>query len=282
MFATILIWSLNYIFAKAALAYMDSMAFNALRYTVAATIVLAWWRAKETPQPLDKHQLLGMLSVGLWGYGVYQILFIQGLQHTTAGNSALFGSTAPLWTAVIGLLLGRERLAMFSWVGVVLAFVGVSLVIIGGQAHISINPGQTLGDLLSLFAALVWASFTIFSKAPLARHSYTQFVAFGVTAGAVLLMVIGGPTLAAVRWDLIPWWVYLVIIFSGALSNAVAYLVWANAVAKVGAARTAIFLNLTPVITLSLGVLALHEPIAWVQIVGAAGVLLGVWLTTRS
>lgn len=282
MFATILIWSLNYIFAKAALGYLDALAFNALRYPIAAMIVLIWWRWKATPQPLDKRHLIVMLLVGLWGYGVYQILFIQGLHYTTAGNSALFGSTAPLWTAVIGLVLGRERLGKLSWAGIALAFVGVSFVIIGGQAHVSINPGQTLGDLLSLSAALVWASFTVLSKAPLARHSYSQFVAFGVTAGAVLLLISGGPSLFTVRWDLIPWWVYLVIIFSGALSNALAYLVWANAVAKVGSARTAIFLNLTPVITLSLGVLALHEPIAWVQIVGAAGVLLGVWLTARS
>jgi drug/metabolite transporter (DMT)-like permease len=281
VFVTILIWSLNYIFAKAALQYIDPMAFNALRYPIAAAIVVAWWRLKAEPQSLSSRELLVILAIGLWGYGVYQIFFIVGLGFTTAGNSALIGATAPLWTAVIGMCMGKDHLTSLGWVGIVLALAGVSAVIMGGQAHISINPHQTLGDLLTLMATLVWASFTVFSKTPLARHSYARFVAIGVSAGAILLLIVGWPSLGKVQWMSLPWWVYLVILFSGALSNAAAYLMWANAVAKIGPARTAIFLNLTPVITLGLGELTLNEPLAPLQVMGASGVLLGVWLTAR-
>jgi drug/metabolite transporter (DMT)-like permease len=279
--ATITIWSLNYIFVKAALAHIEPMAFNAVRYSIAALIVVGWWRWHERPQAVTRRDFGLMLAVGLWGYGVYQIFFIVGLGFTTAGNSALIGATAPLWTAVIGVLLGRDQLSALGWAGILLALAGVSSVILGGQAHLAINPHQTLGDLLTLGGALVWASFTVWSKIPLSRHSYTEFVALGVSAGAIFLLLSGAPALASTPWFSLPAWVYLVILFSGALSNAAAYLMWANAVAKVGPARTAVFLNLSPVITLGLGVLALSEPMAPVQVVGAMGVLVGVWLTTR-
>lgn len=282
MLATILIWAFNYVFAKVALEYIDPMAFNALRYLVAASIVVSWWRWQGESEKLSKCDFWLMLGIGLWGYGLYQIFFIVGLKFTTAGNSALFGATAPLWTALLGLFLGRERLSALSWVGIVLALVGVSTVILGGQAHVSLNPSQILGDLLIIVSTMIWASFTVMSKAPLARHSYTQFVALGISAGAILLLIAGAPALVSLDWAGVPWWVYLVIFFSGALSNAAAYLMWANAVAKVGPARTSIFLNLNPVLTLILGVVTLNEPIVLLQIIGAMAVLLGVWWTTRS
>jgi drug/metabolite transporter (DMT)-like permease len=282
MLATILIWSANYIVAKAALDHISPMAFNALRYVAAAGVVVAWWRWRERPQPLARRDGLTILGLGLWGYGVYQILFIVGLGHTTAGNSALFGSTSPLWTALIAMLWGRERLNRSGWFGMVLAFVGVSSVILGGRAHVSILPTQTLGDLLSLLAAPVWASFTVFSKDILGRKSYTQVVAGGMIAGAAFLVLAGLPSLLETDWGVVPYWVYPIIFSSGVLSNAVSYLVWANAVARVGPARTAIFLNLVPVLTLGMGALLLGEPIGWLQILGAAGVLYGVWRTTRA
>lgn len=281
MLATILIWALNYVFAKAALEHIDPMAFNALRYLVAASIVVLWWRWKTEPVKLDQRDFWIIIGVGLWGYGLYQIFFIVGLKFTTAGNSALLGATAPLWTALLSTLLGRERLNALNWIGIGVALLGVGTVILSGQAHVSLNPSQTMGDLLILISTLIWASFTVMSKAPLARFSYTHVVALGISAGAVLLLLAGAPALIFLSWSSVPWWVYLVIFFSGALSNGAAYLMWANAIAKVGPARTSIFLNLNPVLTLVLGVVALNEPLLMMQVAGATAVLLGVWWTTR-
>jgi len=59
----------------------------------------------------------------------------------------------------------------------------------------------------------------------------------------------------------------------------VAYTIWYAAVRAVGAARTAVYSNLLPIIAMLTAHFWLHEPLGGAKIAGAAAVLAGVALT---
>ena len=68
----------------------------------------------------------------------------------------------------------------------------------------------------------------------------------------------------------------------GAVCSAVAFVMFFELVAEVGAARTPVITFLNPAVAVGLGVVVLAEPITWGIAVGFPLVLLGSWLATRS
>jgi len=52
------------------------------------------------------------------GNSIFQVLFIEGIWQTTAGNSSLLLSTTPLWTAALSVALRKERLSGAAWAGI--------------------------------------------------------------------------------------------------------------------------------------------------------------------
>jgi drug/metabolite transporter (DMT)-like permease len=69
------------------------------------------------------------------------------------------------------------------------------------------------------------------------------------------------------------------LLYSAVFSLVHGYLVWYISVRRVGNARTAVYSNLTPVITALFAYLLLGESLRLSQIGGAAIILAGVYLT---
>ncbi len=73
------VWAANYPLAKFALASLHPFVFNAIRYLVAASVLLAgayfgsWW------SPVGKSDWPKLIGVGFVSNILYQILFIIGL-----------------------------------------------------------------------------------------------------------------------------------------------------------------------------------------------------------
>jgi drug/metabolite transporter (DMT)-like permease len=72
------------------------------------------------------------------------------------------------------------------------------------------------------------------------------------------------------------------VVLYQALAGAVAHVWWYRAVEVVGASRSAIFMNLQPLIGVALAVMLLAEPISLWQVAGGIFVLSGVVLATQT
>ena len=71
------------------------------------------------------------------------------------------------------------------------------------------------------------------------------------------------------------------VVLYQALAGAVAHVWWYRAVEIVGPSRSAMFMNLQPVVGIALAALLLAEPLTLWQLIGGTFVLAGVGLTTR-
>jgi drug/metabolite transporter (DMT)-like permease len=121
------LWGGIYPGAKLGLREMPVLSFAYLRILLAMIVLFAVsWRA----QPLRFPGVLWkpLLQAGL-AQTVFQFLLIAGLQRTTAGNSAILLATAPLLTASWLAFTRHEHLGRRRWVGLVVGFGGVVLVV---------------------------------------------------------------------------------------------------------------------------------------------------------
>lgn len=279
----VFIWGANFIVMKAVFREFPPLAFNAVRMTVAALVLGVIWLSRERSKKMPLRDWLQLWGVGLLGNALYQILFAIGLDLTTSAISSLLIGTIPVWTALLAVALGWEKISPKTWLGVLIAFTGVILVTLGSPS-VGSNPiakDPIVGNVLTLGAAICWASYTVLSKRLLERYSALRVSAVGLLLGVPGLWPFAITDLVSVDWHSLPPFVYGSILYTSCLSIALAYLIWSYSIQKLGAARTAIFNNIVPVVTFALAFLVLREPVTWLQVLGGAIVLAGVWQTVQ-
>lgn len=277
----VLIWGINFPVLKAALAAMHPHVINIFRFLVSAGVLGAMYAGRRDTwdvgffAPLRTHARQ-IVTLGLLGYVLYQISFIVGVDHTTAGSAALIMASAPLWTAIQSRIAGYERLGYTAWAGLVVSLVGTGLVIAAGaDAALS---GSLFGNLLMLLAAVLWGAYTAFNKTVVHDVSPTGATFFGILIALPFLIGIGVPYLGTVTWSAVDAWVWGAIVFSGGLSTGIAFVIWNTAVKNVGPSNTAVYSNLVPLVALLGGVLVLGEAVTWSQIAGGALIIGGLFV----
>ena len=71
--------------------------------------------------------------------------------------------TTPIFTAAISNLMGFEVVGKKLWLGILLSFTGVVLIVFGRGFHIGSTAGL-IGDILIVLASAVWSIYTCFLK----------------------------------------------------------------------------------------------------------------------
>ncbi len=276
-----IIWALNFSIIKVTLQQLDAFSFNGLRFLFAAgTLYLALrWRGQRLR--FHRKDWLPLLGMAVIGNVIYQVTFIIGIDFTLSANAAVMLGTIPVWVALFSHLFTEEKISRINGMGVVLAFMGVSLIIAGGKNDISFASETFIGDLICVLAAMFWAIYTILSKRFLKSYTPLQYSSLMSILGAIMLFMIGLPSLLEVDWEKVTLPSYGAILYSGALAVGLAYLIWNNGLVKIGAVRTATYQNLVPVLGLFFGVVLLNEELTWIQYVGASFVISGIILSRR-
>ena len=263
-----LIWGVNYIVIKAALEVFSPLAFNAVRFTIAAVAIGAVARASSARRP-PARMVLRLALLGVLGNTLYQLAYIEGMARTRAGTAALIMAAVPVLTAFAGHASGQERLRRRDLAGLALSTAGLLLVVGGDAIGLS---GALAGNLLMLGAAVLWTVYTIAAKPLVDALGPRATTAWTMGLGAIPLILICTPSVAAQRWSAVGTAAWAAVVFSSLGALVLAYLIWYRGVARLGATRTAFYSNFSPAITLLAAWPLLGEvPSAW-QVLGAAGI----------
>ena len=220
--------------------------------------------------------LMGFL---LLGFGIGTVSIAQA--YVPSGIVALIIAALPLWIAIFRTISG-ERLAKVSWLGLMIGFAGVALLLKPG----SITPvGDIENSKLFLFMLLVllgnvgWALGTFLAPRFALPKNTLVFTAYEMLAGGISLTLAGfvkgesiSDFLDATSWSWL-WFVYL--IFFGSIAAYTAYL-WLVANAPVSLTATYAYVN--PIIAVALGALFLDELITSAYAIGGLIILIGVIL----
>lgn len=257
---------------------MDPYSFNALRFIFAT--VLLWYVARKRGHTLkvEKEHFWKLVGIGTVGNLFYQMFFIIGVNYTYAANAAVMLGTIPIWVALLSQFFTDEKLTALKALGVLFAFAGVAFIIMGGQGTLSFESETFLGNIITLIAAVCWATYTILSRKYLRVYSPIQYSAFMSVVGLIALLIVGLPFLVKLDWSNISYIGYGGVFYSGALSVGLAYIIWNNGVKKIGAVRTAAYQNLVPVLGLIFGLVLLGEELSLLQYIGAGSVITGIVL----
>src|SRR5690606_24649707 len=218
-----------------------------------------------------------LVPLGIIGVFGFNYAFFTALHTTSALNAALIMALSPMVSLLLSAWLLPVTIRGYQYVGIVLAFTGVSLVITGGRfALLTI----AIGDAWMLFAMFVWSLYSVGSKRFAGHIPPIQFARWTVCIGAIALIaaaLLVEEPLATI--PALPLSVHLILIYMSVFGAVLAYIFWLRGVFYLGPDRSAIAFNLVPVFTLLVS-LGMGEVPLLLQFVGLGLVLIGVFISS--
>ena len=280
-----LIWGVNYTSVKYATSVIEPLAFNGVRVTLAAIslVIIAQVATRFfTIEPEgwpSARDAIALVLLGMLGNGVYQILFVEGIARTRAGDAALLISAAPAFIAIIGRLRGTEQVSARGVVGIALSILGMGFVVIGTTNANGDQRATLLGDSLLLISSLCWSIYTVYLQPYTHRTGGIHLSALTMVGGMVPLLAVAAPAMLATDWTHVPTLAWGSLAYSGFFALVIAYLFWYAGVRVLGPTRTAMYANLQPIFAVAVASLVLGEVITGWQVAGAISIITGLVLT---
>ncbi len=277
LLSVVFIWGFNFAVVKVIYADFHPLAFNALRFVVAAAIMTLVMKLRGDSfrvEPADRRAVLGLAVLS---NALYQFLFVLGLARTKAGNAGLLMALTPVFAYLVGVFSRKEQFSPKVLGGIILSLVGVVAIVFSGSTEVSF--GRTWkGDLMLTAAAFCWGAYSGASSRLLRKYGALRLTVLTMIPGAAIMIPLSIPWIARQNWLAISTTAWAGFLYSTLLAIVYSYFVWAYALSRIGVARTAVFSNLTPMVALFGGWLLLHETPTAGQIVGGISVLTGVFI----
>ena len=268
------------VLGKIAMRELTPFTLAAVRGILGALLLSLAARAISGPAPRQTPgERLEIAFLALFGIVANQILFISGLDRTTATHATLLVATVPVFTIVIGLLMRRERPPARRLLGVPIAFGGIVFLL--DPAGLSFGSATLGGDLLVTANSAAYAFFLVRARDVLARRSALSFVAQAFRYGAIPIVLIALPDLVLLRPSDLSGETIAAAGGVVLLGTVGAYSLNAWALARTGASTTAFFIYIQPLFAGALAFLALGERPS-PRVFGAAaliftGVAFAIW-----
>ena len=230
---------------------------------------------------MDKKRELAFAGAGLFGIVLYFMLENTALTMTYASNVGIIVACAPFFVAVIvGIFFKNEKPGVNFFVGFVIAIIGIAMISMNGAKSLHLNPK---GDMLAFTAMISWGFYSAIIK-KIGEWDYpTAAVTRRIYFYGMLFLI---PVL---RWQGVSWDVtvfkkpeiILNFLFLGVGASALGFFLWNLSTKWIGAIKTSVYIYVSPVVTVVLSVVILHEKMTVVSVAGAILILLGLIVSQK-
>ncbi len=278
----VLVWGASFIATKIALTEVSPITVVWVRFAMGVAVMGVALTASRQWQAVGARTLATFALLGLIGITFHQWLQSNALVTSRASTSGWIVATTPVFMAVLGRLVLKERLGALRAAGIALAALGVLLVVTRGEPATLLHGRLGApGDLLILVSAPNWAVFSVLSRRALRSHPAVRMMAYVMAIGWLLSTVLlaAGPGLAEIpRLSARGWGA---VTFLGIACSGLAYIAWYDALQRMPASDAGALLYLEPLVAMAVAASVLGEPVTVATVVGGAVILLGVWLVNR-
>ncbi|WP_163559402.1 DMT family transporter [Halomonas sp. NO4] len=269
----VLIWSGNMTINQLTVGAIAPSSIAFLRWLLALVVLTpfllpaAWKHRMTIRREWPKLAVLGLLGMALW-----QGLAYVAAETTTATNMGILAAMVPLLTVLLSALILREAPTLGGTLGAGVALAGVAVLLGRGDPASLLDLAVARGDALMVVAATCYALYGVMLKRwPLDLPPWV--VLYAQVCFAVLFLLPGyllGPMTPVDAGNV------GLILYAGIPASIVTTYLWMRAIRQIGASRASIFINLMPLFSAIIAMLALGERLAAFHLLGGALVLAGV------
>jgi len=280
---TVVVWGGTFIATKIALQEVSPATIVWIRFAMGVVILGATVVLRKQFAIPEKSEWLYFALLGFIGVTFHQWLQANGLKTAQATTTAWIVATTPIFIAILGWLVLKEKLNWIQVGGIAVAALGVLLIVSKGNLFALFTGREgTIGDLLVLISAPNWAIYTVLSRRELARHPAARMMFYVMLLGWLFttIWIFGfGPGLSEIHNITIKGWGAILVL--GIFGSGLAYIAWYDALQALPASQLGVFLNIEPLVTTLLAALLLNESITLLVLLGGGIIILGIYLVNR-
>ncbi len=212
--------------------------------------------------------------LALLGMVINQSLGYYAGLTTTASNMSLIISLVPLISVFLSVPLLGKRISALSIVGAVISLAGLTFMLGHGDVTFFLHQPITQGDGLMVIAAFTYAAYCVLLKRwKMPITNWQMIYMQGMFAVAMLMPLwLTSDNLLPPK-ESIP-----LIMYASIAASIAAPWMWVKAIDVIGAESSAMFMNLMPVVAVSLAAVLLGEKIESYHLMGGLMVISGVIL----
>ena len=155
VFLCAVLWSTSGLFIK--LINWDPVVIAGLRSLIAGLFMAAvrFSSPRQRNAPFKLRYLWG----GGLAYSLTMLLFVTANKHTTSANAILIQYSAPIWAALLGWFLAKEKPKTVNWISLAMVIGGLCLFFKDG-----LSGGSSTGNLLALLSGICFGANSVFLR----------------------------------------------------------------------------------------------------------------------
>ena len=246
-------------------------ASSTRQFTAAAVFALyIWWTKVDTAIPWRQRVVASLLGAG---HAFVSWSLYTSFSDLPVGVAILILYGFPIMTAVASWLLGTERPDWTTAIALIVAFIGLLLAIDLGGGEVRAR-GVFFASLAAIgFATIMMVSERLFKGVRAQPRTFHTLIG-GAIANILILLFVATPLYPNTPLGWFGLW-------GNAAFYSFAIIGLYAAIAKLGALKTAMLLNMEPIGTIMLAWLILGQRLSPIQLVGAALVIGSILFVSR-
>jgi len=277
--AVCILWGSTYLAIRIGVSDFPPELFAGIRFLIAGSLVLLFAYSRGYKFPNDFTDVRRQAIVGLFLLMGGNGIVVWAEQWVYSGVTALILAIVPLFNAILELFLPNgPRIGWKGWIGLLLGFTGVALLVLTGSDTKIIDVS---GGILLLLAAFSWSLGSVYSKTFKASGTTVANIGIQMFAGGMGLTIVGllmgeagkihltGKGLGAMAY---------LILFGSILG----YSSYIYILQKWPASKAGTYAYVNPVVGVFLGAVILGEPVSSNVFISAIIILGGVFLVQVS
>ena len=272
--ALTLMWGTNWPLFKIALDELPVLTFRSI-VLIAGTAVLALVvRLRGESFAVPRGTWPALIAAAAFNMFIWNIATSMAVLYIPSGHASVLAYTMPLWVALLGFAVFRQRLTSRLLAAIAVGAAAVVALMLPNFHSYAHAPA---GLFWGLFAGFSWAIGTFIVKR-------TPWPGMGVSLTFWQAAISLGPTLlGALLIDGLPsHWpsakALAAALYTGAVPMALGTASWFALVKLLPTQVAALSSIAIPIVAIVSGVLLLHEPLSTLQAAAIASTVLALWL----
>lgn len=267
------IWGGSFLFIRIAAPYLSPPVLACSRFLCAtaflAVVVVLWKRPVMFRKNWRMYAIQGAL-----GATIPFLLIGYAAQTLPASIMAVLNATAPIWAAVMGVVLGQHRLTFTNTLGLLFGTGGVAILV--GYDPSMLAPGAAMAVLAAGLAPLCYSLNAIYMSRVQMLDPITASFGYMLMSSLYTLPM----TPFALPEALPPAGVIASVVVLGVVCSGISYLIYLKLMADAGTTSALTVTFLIPVFGILWGALFLGEHVGWNTLIGSVIVITGTALVT--
>ena len=221
--ATIAVWATAIPFGKVALQSVDALTLSVARVVGGAILMLIIGVFKGLHIPTSWREWGLYILLGATGNFVYQVVFNEGLRTIPAATSSIIMALTPMTTALMALVVYKDKIRPIGWIFTITAFIGVAVIILWNS-----TLTIPMGAIWTLIGMILFAVYNILNRGlSLKGYDSITIAMWSMFTGAIMALPFADHAIEMI--GAAPITAKLAMVYLAFFSSALGFVFWSYA-----------------------------------------------------